>query len=223
MQGYSNAFISYQTSDQKTAARVREALKPAGIAGFLAHEDIEVSAEWRGRLLQELARCDVFVALLSNAYLGSYWCLQESGIAATKPDLLVVPLSLDGTIPPAFLGAVQSRRLNTESLSSTTFAPAYLTKDPAKGLNNLISVLSHAGNYRSAEETFALAVPHIKTMDSEHVVNILTVALENDQVCNAAKCAKDYIPAILRAHPHVGSRKLRSDLKKICNRYGAGI
>jgi hypothetical protein len=223
MPGYSNAFISYQTEDRAVAGQMREALAPAGVTAFLAHEDIEVSVEWRGRLLRELHRADVFIAVLSAAYLRSPWCVQESGIAAFKPDLLVVPLSLDGTVPPAFLGDFQSARLDPRTLSSATLAPAFTSRDVGKGLFNLIALIESSRNYRGAEANFAMVMPHVDKMQAEHVVALLGVALGNDQVSNASKCASEYIPAILKAFPKVGPRKVRSELKEICSRYGVKV
>ncbi|MFN5164623.1 MAG: toll/interleukin-1 receptor domain-containing protein [Pseudomonadota bacterium] len=223
MPGYSHAFISYQTADRVVAGQMREALAPAGVAAFLAHEDIEVSVEWRGRLLQELHRADVFIAVLSAAYLRSAWCIQESGIAAFKPDLLVVPLSLDGTVPPAFLGGFQSARLDPATLSTATLAPAFTSRNLHKGLFNLISVVGNSRNYRSAESNFAMLMPHLAHLLPEHVTSLLEAALENDQVCNAGRCAAEHIPAVLTAYPRLGSRKTRTDLKAICRRYGANV
>jgi TIR domain len=223
MPGYSTAFISYQTENRAVAGQLRDALAPAGITAFLAHEDIEVSVEWRGRLLQELHRADVFVAVLSAAYLRSAWCIQESGIAAFKPELLVVPLSLDGTVPPAFLGGFQSARLDAATLSAATLAPAYTSRDVNKGLFNLISVIAASRNYRNAEANFSLAMPYVAQMQPDHVDSLLSSAVGNEQVSNAAKCAAEYIPAVLKAHPKIGPRKARAQLKEICRRYGAKV
>ena len=223
MPGYSNAFISYQTEHRAVAGQMRDALAPAGIGAFLAHEDIEVSAEWRQRLLEELHRADVFIAVLSASYLRSAWCVQESGIAAFRTDLLVVPLSLDGTVPPAFLGSVQSARLDPTTLSPATLAPAYTSRDAARGLFNLISLVRSSRNYRSAESNFSLLMPHLRQMQSEHVTLLLEASLANNQVSDAGRCAQEYIPAVLKAFPRVGSRQVRTELKAICRRFGAKL
>ncbi len=223
MPGYSNAFVSYQTEDRAVAGSLRDALTPAGITAFLAHEDIDVSVEWRGRLLQELHRADVFIAVLSAAYLRSHWCIQESGIAAYKPDLLVIPLSLDGTIPPAFLGGFQSARLVPASLSPATLAPAYTSKEPAKGLYNLITIVENSINYRDAEANFAFIMPHVVAMGPEHAAALIEATASNDQVSNAAKCVREYIPTILRGFPLAGSPEARAKLTATCGRYGVQL
>lgn len=48
------AFMSYQTEDRGVAAAVAELLKELSIDSFMAHEDIEVSEEWRLSILKQL-------------------------------------------------------------------------------------------------------------------------------------------------------------------------
>jgi len=70
------AFISYSHKDREYAAQAKTALAEIGIDAFLAHQDIEVSAEWQERIKKELRACDVFVALLSADFLSSKWAPQ---------------------------------------------------------------------------------------------------------------------------------------------------
>lgn len=220
MPGYRKAFISYQTEDRAVAGSLRAALEPAGIEAFLAHEDINVSVIWRDRLLAELHAVDIFVAVLSAAYYRSHWCIQESGIAAFKPDLLVIPLSLDGTTPPAFLSGFQSTKIDPERITPRVLAPAFTTKDSAKGLFNLISLIARSTNYRDAEANFALLMPHLPDLDRHHVIALLEAANSNDQVSNASQCATEFIPSLLRKHPRGGSHAIRAALKATSARYG---
>jgi hypothetical protein len=76
------AFLSYQTADKLIAARVAGLLSKLKCTAFMAHEDIQVSQEWRLQIIQELGVADLFVPILSANYYGSIWCKQESGIAA---------------------------------------------------------------------------------------------------------------------------------------------
>jgi hypothetical protein len=47
------AFISYQTEDKQIAGRIKSLLETIGVKSFLAHEDIDVSEEWRIKILEE--------------------------------------------------------------------------------------------------------------------------------------------------------------------------
>ncbi|WP_235596800.1 toll/interleukin-1 receptor domain-containing protein [Leptospira alstonii] len=83
------AFISYSTVNKRVAGKIQNILDHFGILSFLAHEDIKVSSEWQTVILNELAKSDLFVALLSNEYEKSPWCVQEAGIAAFQEMTLI--------------------------------------------------------------------------------------------------------------------------------------
>jgi hypothetical protein len=94
------------------AGQTQTVLGEVGISAFLAHEDLEVSDEWRDCLLRELAQCQLFVPLLSKHYLLSTWAQQESGFIVSRlQEVVVAPLSLDGTRSGGFLSHLQTSAL----------------------------------------------------------------------------------------------------------------
>jgi hypothetical protein len=131
------AFMSYQTSEKEIAARVAALLKPLSIDCFMAHEHIDVSHEWRDVILAKLGITDIFVPLLSKAYLTSAWCVQESGIAAFR-NLTIVPLSIDGTTPPGFLGSFQSTKIDPNAPALKSIIRGLARHDVAFTLDALI-------------------------------------------------------------------------------------
>ncbi len=50
------AFLSYQSADKEVAAKIKVILSQLGVESFLAHEDINVSEEWRLSILAELGK-----------------------------------------------------------------------------------------------------------------------------------------------------------------------
>lgn len=73
----------------------------------MAHEDIEVSEEWRIAILKEIRKAEIFIPILSAQYFESVWCVQESGIAAFRK-MAIIPLAIDATKPKGFFGHIQS-------------------------------------------------------------------------------------------------------------------
>src|SRR5437879_5097284 len=92
-------FLSYQTDDRRVAAEVGAFFDEFAVPRFMAHDDIDVSHEWQQVILRELAAADTFVAILSERYLRSHYCLQESGIAVFA-NKAIIPLRIDTTVPP---------------------------------------------------------------------------------------------------------------------------
>jgi TIR domain len=113
-----HAFISYAHVDRAYAGQTQSLLREFGVSAFLAHEDLEVSDEWCTRLLLELAHCDLFVALFSKHYLASTWAQQESGFIASRlREVVVAPLSLDGTRSAGFLAHIQSPSVGPDGVT----------------------------------------------------------------------------------------------------------
>lgn len=106
------AFVSYSTVDKIHGAKVKHILKQYGIRCFLAHEDLEVSEEWKIRILEELASCDIFIPLLSKAFKLSDWASQEIGIVSGRNDILIIPLSIDNTVPYGFIAHLQGKLIS---------------------------------------------------------------------------------------------------------------
>jgi hypothetical protein len=48
------AFLSYQTEERIVAGQVAKLLTSLGVDTFTAHDDVEVSLEWRGELLKKI-------------------------------------------------------------------------------------------------------------------------------------------------------------------------
>jgi hypothetical protein len=221
MDSFKSAFISYQTADKGIAGILKKELSRIGITSFLAHEDIDVSEEWRRKILTELEKTELFICLLSKNYLKSPWCVQESGIAVFRSGLLVVPLSLDGTIPMGFLGDIQSKKVQSEKIELTDVAPALLKAKTGKGLSTLIEIIGASYNYRGAESHFLVISPVLHELSPAQGKRLLELSYSNDQIHNAGLCARVYVPQALKLFGHLIPPDQRDFLVSTCKRYGA--
>ena len=215
------AFLSYQTAERLTAGRVQELLDGFGIRSFMAHEDIDVSEEWRHKILAELAVADLFIPLLSRAYKESVWCIQESGIAATLQRATIIPLSLDGTIPPGFIGHIQSKRVDPDRITIADLLPGLAKHDPRSVIAKLTRRLSRSTSYRSAEADFELLLPYLgKASAAEKVLIVETVAV-NGQVLHAGLVAREYLPPLYDETKADLAPELRRKIKEVIDQYSS--
>jgi hypothetical protein len=196
------AFLSYQTEEKLVAAAVRALLEKLGIKSFMAHEDIQVSHEWRLKILEEIGKADMFIPLLSAAYRQSDWCMQESGIAAHR-NMCIIPLSLDGTIPPGFIGHVQSSKINPANITVADLLPGLAKADIGFAIDAMIKNLKGSASFRGAEANFGLLLPYLGQATDEQIVRILKVSQANGQICHAGLCAHEYLPPLLASHGHL--------------------
>src|SRR5450759_3964927 len=163
----------------------------------MAHEDIDVSEEWRLYILKQLAEADLFIPILSNHYFPSVWCAQESGIAAFR-NMTTLPLSIDGTIPAGFMGHIQSTKINPDNPKYEDLLPGLAKQDVSFLISAIIKVIAGSKSWRGAEATFQLILPYIPQATEEQIVELLTVSTHNGEICNAGLCLKDYLPPLIK-------------------------
>lgn len=195
------AFISYATPDKEIATEVKQKLENFGIESFLAHEDIEVSEEWKIRIIDELYRADIFVPILSNEFKTSDWCSQEAGIAAFRDyhqNILIIPLSLDQTIPYGFINHRQGKPIRR-------YVPINLLINPLKNhfkeldvVSGIINELKFADNFRYAEKVMSLLEPHFEELDTRQIDDVLEFSINNYQIWNARLCKNKYLPKLIK-------------------------
>jgi hypothetical protein len=106
MANHLRLFISHVHTKQQQAAQLKDCLLKYGISSFVAHDDIDVSAEWREEILRALMSMDVLAALVSEDFNSSKWTDQEVGVAIAR-DTAIIPINI-GCPPYGFLEQYQS-------------------------------------------------------------------------------------------------------------------
>lgn len=213
------AFMSYQTADRHIAAELRGFLETLGIPSFMAHEDIQVSHEWQTTILKEIGEADIFVAVLSANYLTSPFCMQESGIAVFRGNMTIIPLSIDATVSPGFMGTIQSKRINPAKIDFDILVAGIAKHNQAFIIDHLIERLRRSGSYRVAETNFLRILPYLGIATDEQKIAILAAAAMNDQISNAGLLAQTYLPPIFATHGQLLKEEARDSLGRTLKRY----
>lgn len=191
------AFISYSHHDRKRGADVKKVLADFGIEAFLAHDDIHVSQEWRDRIMQELKDSRIFVALLSKASRASDWAPQEIGVACSRRDVLVIPLSLDGTKPFGFISHLQGKPLSEPFVPLSLVIGPIVERFPEDVIPVVISRLSNSGGWRYSESLMDLLQPHFRRLTDQQVHDVTEAAIKNEEIWSAAGCVRTYLPLFI--------------------------
>ena len=193
-----NAFISYSYSDRKYAGQTKKVLKEVGVSAFLAHEDLEVSEEWKKRIIEELKTCDLFVPLLSEDFRRSEWASQEAGFITSRPEVRIAPLSVDGTIPYGFFGHVQSGRIGKSGVTHELLIVPLAWHEPRAFLPALIERAVDAASFRSAERMMRPLVPLFPLFTAQEAQTFAEGAAGNGQVWSAFECRTEHLPEFIR-------------------------
>jgi len=210
------AFLSYQTQDKLVAGRVREVLQAIGVQSFLAHEDIQVSRQWQRAILDELKKCELFFAILSERYYQSIYCAQESGIAVFR-DMTIVPLSIDGTIPKGFIAHIQSSKVDPEDISPAILFAGIAEHDFNFVFDRLVHEISTSGSFRGAEYDFQQILPYLDRASDEQIVRLLNTSSENGQVLYAHLVVTDYLPPLFARSGHLLDEDTRNRIEGVLN------
>jgi hypothetical protein len=115
--GKVEVFFSYSHEDRALAGKIATILKGKELDVFLAHEDMEVSKEWRDQIFEHLKACKVLLALLTSNFEKSVWANQETGYMQGKGGK-IVPLMVQGVDIKrfGFLEALQGITVNESDL-----------------------------------------------------------------------------------------------------------
>lgn len=99
-------FISHISPDKDKAMRLRDCLRPYGVIGFVAHEDIEPTKEWEVQLRRALHTMDALVSMHTPGFSKSNWTQQEVGFAVGRSKKIIAFRM--GEDPTGFLSKEQA-------------------------------------------------------------------------------------------------------------------
>ena len=99
-------FLSHLATYKKFASELQQVLEQYGIVAFVAHKDIDPTAEWQNEIELALSTCDALVALLHPGFHESKWTDQEIGFVMGRP-MPVFSIFL-GETPYGFIGKTQA-------------------------------------------------------------------------------------------------------------------
>ena len=90
-------FLSYSLTDKEYVSRLCNLLSRRRNSYVFSPEFLSAGEDFASRIKDEIARCDIFVVLLSSNSVNSKWILSELG-AAWALDKLIIPVVTEGDI-----------------------------------------------------------------------------------------------------------------------------
>jgi hypothetical protein len=99
-------FLSHLATHKKFTSELQQALEHYGITAFVAHKDINPTAEWQNEIELALSTCDGLLALLHPGFHVSNWTDQEIGFVMGRA-MPVFSITL-GETPYGFIGKTQA-------------------------------------------------------------------------------------------------------------------
>ncbi len=99
-------FLSYSRVDSDRALLFATELEQWGVQLWFDQDSLHASDDWEGEISRILSTCDVFLALISRSaletpgYFHNEIELALLAVAEREPEFSIVPVRLDGSMPP---------------------------------------------------------------------------------------------------------------------------
>lgn len=152
-------FISYSSNIKRTARKIKDHLDQFGFNCFLAHEDIQFQTVWPSEILKSLKKCDLFLPLLTQGFMESYYCQQETGFAYCREvDILPVMLS---KAPMGMIANLQAVKFNKKEFDSSCWK---IVKHIAKSKSLSAPVLDALVSWFGESESYDIGTERAKKM-----------------------------------------------------------
>jgi|GEM_PF-4353640 hypothetical protein len=194
-------FVSYSTTDKAIAGDLFRQMGAYGVDAFLAHETVEIAADWKGRILRELAAADAMIVLLSINCQRSKWTGHEVGYfyAHTRHQGLIIPISLDETISYGMFDHLQSERIpmGVRSIPVVMWLAPLFNAFPGRMIPILVEKLVDCRCFRTSEVYMKLLQPHYLSIDQAQLDQLMMAVTSNPCVYSARECRMTYIPRLI--------------------------
>ena len=206
-------FLSYLTEHKRTAGKIRLSLILKGFDPFLAHDDIEPTAEWADSIIQNLKDCDIFIPILTKGFENSKWVNQEIGIAYAW-EKLIVPLKIESD-PPAFISKYQALKYVDKHeilIEKITDIIAERPQTAVKFRDFIIRRLENSNTYNETEKIVEILIKYEKYSVTQ-ILKLIECSISNGQIYDCFK-AKDELPRFVKKHGYTIDQSIMDKFKK---------
>jgi len=147
-------FVTHLAAHRDFAADLQQAFFRFGISCFVAHNDIEPTAEWQREIETALATCEGLVGLLHPGFHVSNWTDQKIGFAMGRGvPVFTVRLRQD---PYGFIGRFQAFNGNgkqSSALAKEIFDAFRRNKQTQRRMNEVvIGLFEQSNSFAEAKE-----------------------------------------------------------------------
>lgn len=169
-------FISHVSASHVATSQLATFLRDRyGIDGFVAHADIEPSADWQNEIEASLRTMDALLAYLTPGFAASWWCNQEVGWALGRGSLaLSVRLGED---PRGFAGrfqAVPGGDGNPVGIAERVFSALAANQATAARIGVTTSLLlRRTSSWEQIRDYIAPALDRVAVFTDEALDNLL--------------------------------------------------
>ena len=171
-----DVFISHLATYKEEAKQLKEKLKCFGISSFVAHEDIEPTAEWQDEIENALRNAKCLVALLKDGFRDSAWTDQEVGFAYAR-GIKIIPV-MQGVAPYGFIGKIQGLKCDSRFLWWEVYKRLPFFENEHKAFFHAIANTSSFTSSVILAKIFRFLTP----LNSEEIEELFQLSVQNKNI-----------------------------------------
>lgn len=182
-EGYYRLFISHRSEYKIEVSEIKDKLESFGIDAFVAHEDIQVSIQWRDAIVQSLKTMHCLLAYITDNFSENDWCCQEVGFACVSGSR-IIPLRVQNKNPGGFLGFYQAA--NVSKLNANEICDEVISKvienDHDTYIQSLLYALNEESNFIKTKSILEFLVQKKVRLSNQQIQKLEEIYTSNGQV-----------------------------------------
>lgn len=213
--GMLKLFVSHLAAHRVEAAAIQSAFLRYGVSCFVAHNDIEPTAEWLAQIETALSTCDSLLAMFHPKFHESQWTDQEVGFAMGRG----VPIFAIhyGQAPYGFAGRFQAfvgSGKTPETLAEEVFRTLIKHKQTQRRMAEVaISMFEQSNSFAQAKSRMTY-VESLVSWEPSFSTRILQASKSNGQI-HSAHGVPERVDALVRQRtPDIFSAELKTRAKE---------
>lgn len=186
--GLARVFISHRDKHKAKVQELGNALEAYGMSCFVAHETIPADEEWQKTIVNGLETMELMVAVLTDDFHESVFCMQEVGYALGR-SVPVISLKVGSSDPVGFTSHKQAQRGSLDEPLKAAKSLFPIIGDRLRRLERLNDVLVNsfcdAQDWYDARERFDRIKSQVERLTPDQTAKIVASYASNDQLHNA--------------------------------------
>ncbi len=187
--GLARIFISHRDGEKARVQNLADALEGYGMSCFVAHETIPADEEWQKVIEDGLDTMELMVAVVTDDFHDSVYCMQEVGYALGR-GVPVISLKVGKKDPRGFISKKQAQKGSLDNPIKAAKDLFPTIGDRLRRLERLNDILVNsfcgAQDWSDARSRFERLKSHVEKLTQEQVSKIVAAFAKNDQLYRAA-------------------------------------
>lgn len=193
--GLARVFMSHRDRVKVEVREIADALESYGVSCFVAHETIPDDEDWQKVILDGLETMELMVAVTTDDFSQSAYCMQEVGYALGR-NIPVISLKVEKYDPSGFIAHKQATKSSFDTPIDAAKKLALLISKRLQQTDRfqevLINSFCDSTDFVEAKNRFLRMKSNVDSLSNEQTKQIAAAYASNDQLYRAIYLNNQY-------------------------------